>query len=38
MHSTGEPQRSDPTVGNNMGLVNSSQDPRVIQFALKLYY
>jgi hypothetical protein len=26
------------TVGTNMGLVNSSQDPRVIQFSLKLYY
>jgi hypothetical protein len=25
-------------LGGNMGLVNSSQDPRIIQFALKLYY
>ena len=25
-------------LGTNMGLVNTSQDPRVIQFALKLYY
>jgi hypothetical protein len=25
-------------LGTNMGLVNSSQDPRFIQFALKLYY
>lgn len=25
-------------LGDNMGLVNSSSDPRVIQFALKLYY
>ena len=25
-------------LGTNMGLVNTSQSPRVIQFALKLYY
>jgi hypothetical protein len=25
-------------LGTNMGVTNSSQDPRVIQFALKLYY
>lgn len=26
------------SLGSNMGLVNSSESPRVIQFALKLYY
>ena len=25
-------------LGDNMGLINTSADPRVIQFALKLYY
>jgi Carboxypeptidase regulatory-like domain len=29
---------SSSCCGGNMGLVNTSQDPRVIQFALKLYY
>ena len=24
--------------GGNMGLINTSQDPRNVQFALKLYY
>ena len=25
-------------LGDNMGLVNTSSDPRVIQFSLKFYY
>ena len=33
-----EPQHSATSLGDNMGLVNTSQNPRVIQFALKLYY